>query len=327
MTDRLYISDYQGNEYIQGVFSVQNCQLGQTKNGKPFLKCMIGDKSGRTPGRMWNVTQAIFDTLPTDGFVYIQGNTQPYQGQVQVIIQNIKPHDPSPEELVDLLPCTQFDMEDMYAEVLGMIEEITHAPLKALMMTYVDDAELMHKFKQAPAAMALHHAFLGGLLEHTLQLMRLAKSICPLYPQINQEVVVCGLFLHDLGKCVELQWDSGFSYSDEGQLIGHIARGAIWLEQKAADCRAMGTDLSQPLVMTLQHIILSHHGRPEFGAAKLPATPEAILCNLIDNIDAKMQMANAAADRGSNKPDAGGNFTEKLWALETRIYKPDPTTI
>ncbi len=325
MSERQLISDFKGNEYIQGVYAIQNCQLGQTKNGKPFLKCMIGDKSGRTPGRMWNATQSLFDSLPTDGFVYLQGNTQPYQGQVQIIIQNIKSHDPSAEDLAQLLPCTRFNMDDMYGEVVGMLEEVSHPALKALMMTYLEDGDLMTKFRRAPAAMALHHAFLGGLLEHTLQLMRLAKSICPLYPQINGEIVLCGLFLHDLGKCVELQWDSGFSYSDEGQLIGHIARGAIWLEQKAGDCRAMGHELPDALVMVLQHIILSHHGRPEFGAAKLPSTPEAILCNLIDNIDAKMQMANAAAGRDKDLPHAGGNFTEKVWALETRIYKPDPT--
>jgi len=184
----------------------------------------------------------------------------------------------------------------------------------------------MDAFKQAPAAKSMHHAYLGGLLEHTLNLLKLADLICPLYPKINRDLVMMGLFLHDLGKTRELVYDRAFAYSDRGELIGHIVDGAIMLHDKAQKVMTnAGLRLPHGLLTVLQHIILSHHGQLEFGAAKVPATPEAILVSQLDNLDAKTTMALAAA-RPDNPPafDVGGNFTEKQWALDTKLYRPDP---
>ncbi len=322
------IRQLQDSQYIEGVFAIQNCQLGQTKGGKPYIKCLLADRSGRVPGRMWNASEELFSTLPTDGFVYIQGQSQPYQGEMQIIIQQIEKCTPTEAELLDLLPCTQYDIEEMFTELSGILASLKHPAINALARMYLDDAELMEKFKRAPAAMSLHHAFIGGLLEHTLSLLRLAGAVLPLYPQINRDIVLMGLFIHDLGKCQELTWETGFGYSDDGQLIGHIARGVIWLQRKAEDCAAMGNKVPDAVLMVLHHIILSHHGKAEFGALKIPATPEAILVSLLDNVDAKTHMAILAARGDSLKAaDVGGNFTEKVWALETRIYRPDPTTV
>lgn len=325
---RTLISDMQNNQLVEGVFTINNCQLGKTKNGKPFLKCLVGDRSCKTPGRMWSITEDQFKTLPTDGFAWIEGQSQPYQGQLQIIIQQIRAVEPTEADLMELLPTTENDIDQMYADVCGILDTIQDPSLKVLAKAYRDDETLMTQFKQAPAAIMLHHAYIGGLLEHTLSLMRLAEVFCPLYPQLNRDLIIMGLFLHDLGKCVELTWQRGFAYSDQGQLVGHIARGAIWLQRKADDCAAMGNPISPPVLMVLQHMILSHHGRPEYGALKLPATPEAIAVSLLDNLDAKMNMAVSAARPESAKAgDLGGNFTEKIWALETRLYWPDPTTV
>jgi 3'-5' exoribonuclease len=324
---RIFICDWCPNQLVEGVFTIQNLQLGVTKNGKPFLKCLIVDKSGRSPGRMWNASEELFASLPTDGFVYIQGQTQPYQGEMQIIIQHIEVATPSPDDLLDLLPSTKQDIERMFADVKAHLEAMSSPSLKTLANAYLNDAELMTKFRRVPAAMQLHHAYLGGLLEHTWSLMRLADVTMPLYPQVNKDLVMMGVFLHDLGKCEELTWEAGFGYSDDGQLIGHVARGVIWLEDKVRQCAAAGTPIPAAVSRVLQHIILSHHGQPEFGALKIPATPEAIVVNLLDNLDAKTHMAIAAA-RGEDAAKAtelGGNFTEKVWALNTRIYRPDPT--
>ncbi|MCX5661893.1 MAG: HD domain-containing protein [Planctomycetota bacterium] len=326
MPQRIFIRDFLPNQVLEAVFAIQNCQLGQTKNGKPFIKCLLADRTGRAPARMWNTTEEIFNSLPTDGFVWIQGQTQPYQGEMQIIIQQIRPHRPVANELADLLPASEYDPEAMLKEVQAILRAMKDPSLKALAEMYLGDAELMEKLKRAPAAQTLHHAFISGLLEHTLALMRLALAVCPLYPKINPDVVVMGLFLHDLGKCEELTWEAGLGYSDDGQLVGHIARGVIWLQRKADDSAAMGKPIPKSVLMVLHHIILSHHGKPEFGALKLPSTPEAILVSLLDNVDAKTHMALASARNG--KPvEAGGNFTEKLWAFETRLYRPDPTTV
>ena len=320
------ISELAGNAFITGVYAIQNCQLGQTKNGKPYIKCLLADKSGRTPGRMWSVTEELFATLPTDGFVWIEGQSQPYQGEMQIVIMAIRPAKPTIEELADLLPTTKFPIDEMFLEFKRILHDMKDPACLALAQMYLDDEVMMARFQRAPAASNLHHAFIGGLLEHTLALLRLAKAVCPLYPQINEDVVLMGLLLHDLGKTVELTWEQGFGYSDDGQLVGHVARGVIWLERMAEKAKEKGHKIPPALIMVLHHIILSHHGKAEFGALKLPSTPEAILVSLLDNVDAKTHMAIAAARSDTGKAsELGGNFTEKVWALETRLYRPDPT--
>lgn len=330
MAQRTLIKDLQPNEFLEGVFAINNTQLGQTRNGKPFLKCLISDRTGRLPGRMWSIAEEQFNSLPTDGFVWMSAQSQPYQGELQLIVQEIYGVDPEPQDLLDLLPSTSFDIDEMYAKVIGYLGQLKNPSIKTLADAYIADEKLMHQFKAAPAAMTLHHAYLGGLLEHTVSLMNLADAMLKQYPKLNRDIVMFGLFLHDLGKCQELTWEKGLGYSDDGHLVGHIARGVIWLERKADACAAAGHKIPSPLLRVLHHIILSHHGKPEFGALKIPATPEAIAINLLDNLDAKVHMA-LAAGRQDDAPAAGtdlrGTFTEKVWALETRIYRPDPTTL
>ncbi|MEX0774430.1 MAG: HD domain-containing protein [Phycisphaeraceae bacterium] len=326
MPSRILISDLQPNQLIEGTYCLINCQLGQTKGGKPYIKCLIGDKSARVPGRMWNVTDDLFGALPTDGFVFLRGQTQPYQGEMQIIIQSLRAVQPTHAELMELLPRTKRDVEQMYAEVGAILRDMKDPHLRRLADAYLDDAAMMEKFQQAPAAQNLHHAYLGGLLEHTHNLLTLAERVLPLYPELNADVVLLGLFLHDMGKCAELYWDTGFGYTEDGQLIGHVGRGVLWLQRKLDQCQAAGQKVPDALAMVMHHIILSHHGVPEFGALKVPSTPEAIAVSMLDNLDAKIHMGIAA--RGDlAKEGLGGNFTEKIWALDTRVYRPDPTTV
>jgi len=322
------ISDMKPSQLVEGSYAIQNCQLAQTKNGKPYLKCLLADRTGRTPGRMWNTTEDIFSSLPTDGFVWIEGQTQAYQGQMQIIIQQIRAIQPSNSELRELLPSSAYDVDEMFDALVAILETIQDGSLKVIARAYLDDTQLMDSFKQAPAAMTLHHAYLGGLLEHTLSLLRLADAFCPLYPLLNRDLILVGVFIHDLGKCTELFWQEGFGYTDEGHLVGHIAQGVVWLQQKADDCSAMGHAIPKVLLHVLQHIVLSHHGVPEHGALKVPSTPEAIAVSMLDNMDAKMNMAIASTRADSAKVGGlGGNFTEKIWALGTRMYWPDPTKV
>jgi len=331
-TPRITIDNLQAAQNIAGCFAVQNLQLGKTKAGKPYLKMLIADKTGRTPGRMWSASEKLYRSLPTDGFVYLEGQTQPYQGEMQIIVQRIREHHPTEQELMELLPATQHDVDEMFASVLRLLQSIEHPALKCLVDRYLEDGDLMQQFCQAPAAQTLHHAYLGGLLEHTLSLMQLADQIVGHYPGVSRDVVLMGLFLHDLGKCKELTWMEGFGYSTDGQLVGHIGRGVVLLNDKCKACEdeelgEAAVKVPAELRMVLEHIILSHHGVPEFGALKLPATPEAIFISNLDNLDAKMNMALAAADRDKLDAgqDRGGDFTEKVWALGTRLFRPDPS--
>lgn len=324
MAERIYINQLEANQLIDGVYTINNCQLGLTRNGKPYLKCLVSDKSGRLPARMWNASEELYESLPTDGFVRIAGQTQPYQGEIQLIIQTIAPATPTRAELAELLPSTTFSIEEMFNEVRQVLGSLSSPSLRALAEQYLNDRDLMARFVQAPAATALHHACLGGLLEHTRAVLRLAKAVLPLYESLNADLVLMGLFVHDLGKCAELQWDSGFSYSEDGLLIGHIGRGMLWLEEKAKQAAEAGHPLPEAALRVLHHIILSHHGEHEYGAVKKPATPEALMVHLLDNVDAKMYQAITAARREEPDTAARGSFTEKIWALDTRIYRPDP---
>lgn len=322
---RRYIADMKPSERVAGIFSIANLQMGRTRNDKPYLRCIVGDRSGEITSRMWSVDEQSVASLPSDGFVYLEGETQKYQGDLQLIIQHIEPADPSPEEMRDLLPCSARPAEEMLAELRSLLDTLQHPAMKALAQVYLNDSFLMEQFARCPAAKSAHHAYLGGLLEHTLSLVKLADRVCPLYPALNRDLVVMGLFLHDLGKTRELTYDRTFAYSDRGELVGHIVEGAIMLHDKAQQVmRETGQRLPANAVMVLQHIILSHHGEPEYGAARVPMTPEAILVHLLDNIDAKMTMSLAAARGPRASMDLGGNFTDKLWALNTKLFKPDP---
>jgi 3'-5' exoribonuclease len=333
MLNRKKIIELQPAERIEGAFAIANAQLGQTKTGKPFLKCLISDKTGQLAARMWSIDPAHFKTLPTDGFVWIEAETQSYQGDLQLIVQVIDAYEPSPEQVAELIPSSKYDPVEMFAEVQTLLGTLSHAGARALAEVYLADEHLMEAFRRAPAAKSMHHAYLGGLLEHTLGLMRLADRVCPLYPKVSRDVVMLGVFLHDLGKTRELVYDRTFSYSDRGELIGHLVDGAIMLHDKAQlVMRQTGQRLPANLVMVLQHIIISHHGLPEFGAAKVPMTPEAVLVHLLDNIDAKVNMSLAAArpdgaafDASEQKGETlGGNFTDRLWGLDTKLFRPDP---
>ena len=323
------ISDIKPNTHLEGVYSLLNPQIGTTRAGKPYLKCLVRDASGEAAARQWTFDEKQMSDLTSTGFVWISGHSQLYNGQVQIILEQIKPMEVTEEEIRALLPTTRYDINEMYAELNTILGTLEHPAMKALADAYLADENLMANFRLAPAAMSLHHAWIGGLLEHTLQILKLAELMLPLYPQLNRDLILMGLFLHDLGKTAELTWEKGFNYTADGNLIGHIVRGAIWLQFKAAMAsKESGQKLPTDALRVLQHIIISHHGVPEFGAAKIPSTPEAVFISLLDNLDAKTQMVLTAAKREETlTDDVRGEFTDKVWSLDTRVYWKDPLTV
>lgn len=313
------------NGYVDGVYSLLNPQIGTTRAGKPYLKCLLRDATGEAPARQWTFEESMMPELESTGFVWIAGHTQMYNGQAQIILEQIKPVEVTDEQIAALLPCTSMDINAMFAEVHSILSTLAHPAMKALADAYLKDEDLMERFRRAPAAMSLHHAWIGGLLEHTLQLLKLADLMLPLYPKLNRDIVIMGLFLHDLAKTAELTWDKGFNYTADGNLIGHVVRGAIWLQIKAAIAGKSGHKLPPAALRVLQHIIISHHGSLEFGAAKLPSTPEAIFISQLDDLDAKTALSlTHTREQGAPPVEAAAEFTDKVWALQTRLYCPDP---
>lgn len=321
------ISTFPPNAYVEGVYSIVNPQIGTTRAGKAYLKCLLRDATGEVVTRQWSFDENVLGELADAGFVWAAGHTQVYNGQVQFIVEQIKPVEIEEEELAALLPSTRHNIDDMFQELSGIMRSLKHPAMRALADIYLGDEDLMAAFRKCPAAVVVHHAYIGGLLEHTLQLVKLADLMLPLYPGLNRDLVLTGLFLHDMGKTAELRWEKGFDYTTEGNLIGHVARGVIWLQVKAAlAAKESGQRLPPDALRVLQHMILSHHGELEHGALKLPSTPEAIFVAMLDNLDAKtaLALAQTRPEEPSGEKKAESPFTDKIWALGTRLFKPDP---
>ncbi|HIB00786.1 MAG TPA: HD domain-containing protein [Phycisphaerales bacterium] len=311
------VSEMTGQGFVHGVYSLVNPQIGTTRNGEPFLKCLLRDATGEAIGRLWRFDPA---TMPD-----IEGSQEMYQEKLQIKIGEIWSHEPSSDELTDLLPSTRKNIDEMFSEVTNLLTTLEHPAAKALGAAYLDDADMMRDFRVAPAAMQIHHAWIGGLLEHTLQLMKLADAMLPNYPRLNRDIILISLFIHDMGKIEELRWDRGFEYTREGNLIGHIARGAMWLESKAKIAEDnLGEPLPDGFLTVMQHIVLSHHGLLEHGAAKLPSTPEAIFVSQLDNLDAHTQTALDCARPWVQTAVGDEAFTERLWSLNTKLFRRDP---
>ena len=316
---RRYINQLQPGEMLDQVFLIRDRDLRTTTTGGLYIVCTLTDKTGKLNARMWQASEAIYRSLPADGFVHVKGRTENYKGNLQFIIDAVRPYPVEKVDMGDFLPTTPGDTEAMWGELLEIMREIKNPPLRMLIKKFLEDQDLVAAFKKSPAAMEMHQPYLGGLLEHTLHLARLAKLILPLYPRLNGDLLLAGVFLHDAGKTAELSRDAGFRYTDRGQLVGHITLGAVWVQQKAdAIAAETGEPVPAKTIDLLQHLILSHHGVYEYGSPKLPMIPESVALHYLDNLDAKMSMFDREI---ANDADPEGSFTSYQRALEVRIYK------
>jgi 3'-5' exoribonuclease len=320
---RIAVTQLRDGDLVEQTFVLASKQMGQTNSNKLFIKAECGDATGSVHVRMWNASRDHYDRLPNTGYVMLKGRVETYQGHLQLIADAIHPvEDYSTLDLSELIKHTKKSVPEMHNRLREILTQIRDKQLTAIVNEFLSDTDIMKKFIIAPAAMGMHHAWIGGLLEHTVSLLELAVLICPRYPDIDQDLVLAGLFLHDIAKTVELSYTAGFDYTDQGRLIGHVVQGAIWVDQKAKlASQKLGESIRKDLLMVLEHILLSHHDKPEFGAAVCPKTPEAILVNLIDNLDAKTQMAVDAVAA----PAEDNTWTEYQKAFNTKLYRPSIT--
>jgi 3'-5' exoribonuclease len=312
-----FINEIEPGQTIDDIYIARDPILRSTTRGDLYIAMFLSDRTGQVNGRMWQATETIYRTLPKPGFVHVQGRSELYQNNLQVIVNNISIVDSSKVQVDDFLARTDKDTKQMFEEIKKTVGQIKNSQLKALVGEFLADAELMEKFCNVPGGVKLHHDYIGGLLEHTHSMLRVAVAILPLYKQVQADLVLAGVFLHDIGKTEELAYDMVFSYTDSGQLIGHINKSLLMINKKADALRAKGTQIDQTLLDTLGHIILSHHGQYEFGSPKLPATTEAFMVYYIDDLDAKMSQVTAAID---NEP-SDSNWTAWKSALQTRLYR------
>lgn len=319
---RTFIADLKPGQLIDDqVFLIRSKDLRTTTQGGLYIHAVLADKTGELPARAWQANESMFNALPEGGLIRLKGRTESYKGSNQFIIDAIRPLDPgSGVDMAEFLPTTKLDVERMWGRLVEILRTIKNPHITALLAEFLEDEALVAAFKRSPAATNMHHAYLGGLLEHTLQLLEVATRVIPLYPKLSMDLVLGGLFLHDIGKTKEISCETSIGYSDDGQLIGHIALAAIWIDKK---CDAVAAKTGKPfpdrIRWALQHIILSHHGKYEFGSPKLPAIPEAIAIHYLDNLDAKVNMFLSDIE---NDKDPNSRWTNFNRGLETKVFKP-----
>jgi 3'-5' exoribonuclease len=312
-----FVNEIGPGEVVNGVYVVREPILRSTTRGDLYIAMFLCDRTGQLNARMWQATEAIYKSLPKPGFVHVQGRSELYQNNLQIVVNNVTAVDPGKVAVENYLARTSKDVGVMFREVKDIVGSIRHPQLAAIVREFLADEPLMAGFCNAPGGMKLHHDCIGGLLEHTHNMLRVAKSILPLYPQVQGDLVLAGVFLHDMGKTEELSYDMAFSYTDSGQLIGHITKSFQMIQHKVDALRARGVKIDPEIVDALSHIILAHHGSFEFGSPKLPATAEAFMVYYLDDLDAKMDQVTSAI----NNELSDSNWTAWQNALQTRLYR------
>jgi len=285
------------NQSITSYFCLASIGIRERKGGSgQYLALTLADKTGQFEARMWEDFADAVQHCSDGCYVKVQGQVSKYQGKFQITLTKMRPAADSEIDTADFIPTTQFDVAEMNAELRSYVEAFKNPHLRALVFAFLDDPAIGPAFITAPAAKRLHHAWIGGLLEHVLTLVRVCLASAPFYPEVDPDLLVTGAILHDVGKVRELSWKSSFNYTLEGQLIGHISIAQGMLHEKIAVLNAAAAELSPPaqafpdrLRLLVEHMILAHHGKLEFGSPKLPMTPEAMLLSALDDLEAKFQ--------------------------------------
>jgi 3'-5' exoribonuclease len=314
----IFISDLAALEEgrpFDSFFLVLAKQQRTTKTNKPYLNLILGDKSGQLEGRVWTPEDPrIAKDFGKGDVIKARGSVSRFDDRLQMKVDQLRLAMPDEIDRTDLLPSTTCDIAELWKQLTDFIESFTDPDLKLLLATILADPKLSSAYREAPAAKQLHHAWLGGLLEHVISLLKLADRVAAHYPMLHRDLLLTGVILHDIGKLYELSWEVGFDYTVEGLLLGHIQIGSALVEKSIASLPHFPPHL-KTLVL---HMILSHHGKLEFGSPKLPMIPEALVLNFVDDLDAKMQAISTEFDKALREGKGPDEFTGKVWALDQR---------
>ncbi|TWT42498.1 3'-5' exoribonuclease YhaM family protein [Botrimarina hoheduenensis] len=316
---RRFVSQLNHNETVEQVFLASNKQLRPNRQGNLYLQLDLSDRSGTIATRKWNASETDYKSFENGDFVYVDGTVQLFQGNLQLIAQRLRTARPDEVDESDYQTLQSDDVCRMRDRLIGVLRGVKSPALAALVEAYLGDEVFMEKFCRAPAGMKNHHAYQGGLLEHSLNMMEVAALIAPRYPQLNLEKLLLGVLLHDSGKVDELSYDREIAYTDEGQMLGHMCQAISHLEQKAKDAERRGQIAFPPvLLMELKHMILSHHGEYAYGSAKLPMTLEAVALHQLDNLDAKLASMSGLIN---DCPNTDSRWTQYFPNLDRKLWK------
>src|SRR5271168_452869 len=305
-----YISDCtrHENKIITSSFVVVSKQIKPKKTGEPYLALVLGDRSGQLDAKMWDNVDEVLNAFEQDDFLKVKGLVNRYKNRFQLTIHKLRKLADSEIEFSDYLPKTTKDIDELWQTLGTFVASFQNAHLKSLVQAFMADPEIAAAYRNAPAAKTLHHAYIGGLLDHVVSLMRSCDLVCRNYPQINRDLLLTGAFLHDIGKIHELTYNRSFSYTTRGQLLGHMIIELEMLQAKLA----LVPGFPDELKTLVEHLIISHHGQYEFGSPKLPMFPEALMLHYMDDLDSKMEAMRAHFEREADLESPWTSYNPSL---------------
>lgn len=309
-----YIKELEINRVFTTTFLVQSKEVREKKTGEPYLSLLLGDRTGEVDAKMWDNVVEVKDTFDRDDFVKVKGLVQIFHNRRQLTIHKMRRVKDGEIDFTDYFPSSERNPDEMWSELRQVVDGIQNPHLKSLLEGILGDEEVARRYKTAPAAKHIHHAYLGGLIEHVLSLCHLSRVAAAHYGDVDADLLLAGAILHDIGKIYELSYDRGFGYTTEGQLLGHMV---IALRMIGGKLQSM-PDFPVELRNLLEHMIVSHHGHLEFGSPKLPQFPEALLLHYLDDMDSKMECMRQLLARD---PQVDGHFTGYSSSLERTVLK------
>jgi 3'-5' exoribonuclease len=311
---KLFANQIQEGQAIDEIFLVKDMNRAETRAGKPYLILTLMDRSGEIGARLWENADAFLGACEPGNLVQVTGQAQAYRGTLQLKVDSVLPVDNEDAERELYLQASKKNIAAMAREITSIADGIQDSFYRKLLLTFFSDSSFLKEFQQAPAAKSMHHAYLGGLLEHTLAVAQLASMVADFYPALDRDLLMTGTLLHDIGKTRELAFATfPFEYTVRGRLVGHLVIGVEMIQEKIKTI----PDFPEDLATRLQHLILSHHGRYEFGSPALPMISEAFVLNFLDDLDAKLNFLNRLEEQA---PAPGYQWSEFQRTLERFLY-------
>jgi 3'-5' exoribonuclease len=311
-----FVNQLEPGQTITSSFLVHTKEVREKKTGEPYLSLLLSDKTGRIDAKMWDGVAEVLDSFDRDDFVKIKAIVQLHQNRPQLTIHKVRQMEDAEVDFTDYFPCSPRDSDEMWIELKAFVAAVRSPEIRALLEEFLNDPEIADRYRRAPAAKTIHHAYLGGLLEHVLSLCNLSRSVAQHYAHVDLDLLIAGCVLHDIGKIHELTFERGFSYTAEGQLLGHIP---IAFRMIADKLRGL-PDFPPRLRTLIEHIVLSHHGQLEFGSPRVPQFAEAMLFHYLDDLDSKMECIRASIEQDRQST---GAFTSFIPSLDRPLLKKD----
>jgi 3'-5' exoribonuclease len=311
-----YVNELKPDRIITTSFLVCSKEIRQKKKGDPYLSLQLGDRTGELDAKMWDNVAEVMETFEREDFVKVKGLLQIFHNRPQLTLHTIHRLDDREVDFTDYFPASKRDGEEMWRELREFAAGIANPHLHGLVAALLDDPEIARRYHVAPAAKQIHHAYLGGLIEHVLSLCHLSRMAASHYTALDGDLLLTGAIVHDIGKIHELSYERGFSYSDEGQLLGHMLIAIRMIGEKLVAI----PDFPPRLRSLVEHMILSHHGQLEYGSPKTPVFPEAMMLHYLDDMDSKMECMRHLLETDRQ---LAGNFTSYSPTLERVLLKKD----